>query len=123
MMQVPAGFEALLPFAEWAQKTTNARTAMRQTSTKEDLKSFYDAMSPWIEKILDECDKYPLGELPESHRGIFNLALSLAEVAPHVELYKGLPGVPYSFAESRFIAVHGEDEFWRGEAPNRTRFS
>jgi hypothetical protein len=120
-MQVPPGFEPLLAWEAWAVKTPNLRTAKRRASTREELKSFYDAMQPWIEKILDACDAYELGKLPQSHRDIYSLALSLAEVAPHVELYKGAVGVPFSFEESRFIAVHGDDEFWKGEAPNRPR--
>jgi len=28
-------------------------------------------------------------------------------VAPHIELYRGDPKVPYSFDEARFVADHG----------------
>jgi len=90
-------------------------------ATKEELKDFYDGVLPHVEAILDECDRYVLGTLPESHRGIFNLALSMAEIAPHVEFYRGEPGVPYAFEEARFIAVHGTDETWQALPPNGPR--
>lgn len=48
---------------------------------------------------------------------MFKLALSLAEVAPHVELYGGDPAVPHSFTEDRMIAAHGRQETWRGLSP------
>ena len=74
-----------------------------------------------LEALLDECDKFPLGELPQSHQGIFNVALSMAEIAPHIEFYRGQPGVPYAFEESRFVAVHGRDETWKALPPNGPR--
>jgi hypothetical protein len=120
-MQVPPGFEPLLALSEWALETPNQWTAKRRTASRAELKAFYDSMLPWVEKILDACDAYPLGELPESHRDIFNLTLSLAEISPHVELYKGAVGVPYAYEESRFIAVHGEDLAWQALQPNRPR--
>ena len=49
---------------------------------------------------------YP--ELPPDPQRLFYLAFALAEVAPHIELYRGDPNVPHSFDEERFIAAHGE---------------
>lgn len=120
-MTVPAGFEALLPFEKWNMPTADERTRARREASSEELRAFYDGVLPHVEAILDECDRHALGELPESHRGIFNIALSLAEIAPHVEFYRGQPGVPYAFEEARFIAVHGADETWRALPPNGPR--
>lgn len=120
-MIVPEGFEALKPFAKWNLATADERTTTRRTATADELKSFYDGVLPHIEKILDECDRFALGTLPESHRGIFNLALTMAEIAPHVEFYRGEVGVPYAFEEARFIAVHGADETWQALPPNGPR--
>ena len=66
-------------------------------------------MMPRLEDALDKADEYPLGEMPEDVEQLFFMTLSLAEVAPHIELYGGNPEVPYSFEESRFVAVHGND--------------
>ena len=120
-MIVPAGFEALQSFAKWNLLTADERTAARREASTEELKEFYDAVLPHIEAVLDECDKFELGKLPESHRGIFNIALSMAEIAPHIEFYKGDTGVPFAFEEERFIAVHGSDETWQALPPNGPR--
>lgn len=120
-MTVPAGFEGLASFSRWALATADERTKARREANRGELREFYDAALPQVEAILDECDRFALGELPESHRGIFNIALSLAEIAPHVEFYRGDPGVPYAFEEARFIAVHGVDETWRALPPNGPR--
>ena len=68
---------------EWALATQNERQTRRARSTK--------------------------GELPPDTERLFFLALMLAEISPHVELYKGDPNVPHSFDETRFVAVHGDE--------------
>lgn len=120
-LSVPAGFEALARFSRWALPTADQRTKARREATSEDLREFYEAALPHLEPILDACDRFALGELPESHQDIFNLALSMAEIAPHVEFYRDSPSVPFAFEESRFIAVHGADETWRALPPNGPR--
>ena len=86
-------------------------------ATPQALKAFYDATLPRLEAILAEVDKYPLGGLPEALQPLYNIALSLAEVAPHLELYGGAVGVPYAFEEARFVAVHGAQPTWQGLQP------
>lgn len=120
-MHTPTGFEALAKFSKWNLMTANERTKARSEATEQELRAFYDEVLPHMERVLDECDKYPLGELPETHRGIFNIALSMAEIAPHIEFYRGQPGVPYAFEEVRFLAGHGNDETWRALPPNGPR--
>jgi len=120
-MTVPAGFEALAPFSRWNLMTADERTRARRDATEEDLRAFYEGVLPHIEAVLDECDRFELGTLPESHRGIFNIALSMAEIAPHIEFYKGQVGVPYAFEEARFVAVHGADQTWQALPPNGPR--
>ncbi len=120
-MIVPAGFEALAPFGRWNLMTADERTQARRNASEQDLRDFYEGVLPHIEAVLDECDKFELGTLPESHRGIFNVALSMAEIAPHIEFYKGEVGVPYAFEEARFVAVHGADETWQALPPNGPR--
>ena len=118
---VPVGFEALAIFGKWNLMTADERAKARKQSTPEELRVFYEAVLPHVEAILDACDKYPVGELPKSHQGIFNVALAMAEIAPHIEFYRGQVDVPYSFDESRFIAVHGTDVSWRALPPNGPR--
>lgn len=120
-LAVPPGFEALTPFARWALPTADERTKARREASGTELRAVYDTVLPHIEAILDACDRFALGELPPSHQGIFSLALSIAEIAPHVEFYRDQPGVPYAFEEARFVAVHGTDETWRALPPNGPR--
>lgn len=116
-MTLPPSFAELAPYLDWALPTADDRQAKRLASTSDELRRFYDAVLPRLEDILAEVDRFPLGGLPESHRALFNIALSLAEVAPHIELYGGAVGVPYAFDEARFIAVHGDQPTWKGLAP------
>lgn len=114
---LPPEFAELAPFLDWALATADERQTRRRHATSVELRTFYDAMLPRIEEILVEVDRFPIGKLPESHHAIYNLALSLAEIAPHIELYKGAVGVPYAFEETRFVAVHGDHATWQGRQP------
>lgn len=114
---LPPEYADLTPFLEWALPTADQRYNHRRNASRADLKAFYDAMIPRIEAILSLTDEYPLGQLPETLRPLYYLALSLAEVAPHIELYGGATGVPYAFEETRMIAVHGNQDTALGLAP------
>ena len=107
--QLPADFASLEPFvAKWALGTGKQRHEARLNSTKEELQAFYDAILPEMRKLLAALDQYTLGTLPEELHKLYWLSLSFAEVAPHIELYKGSVGVPYAFAENRFIYEAGD---------------
>lgn len=108
-MTLPKAFETLTPFLAWALPTQDGRQQKRITSPTGELRAFYDAALPLLPKMLAYADQFPLGQLAEEARPVFWLALSLAEVAPHVELYKGDPHVPFSFDEARFVAEHGRE--------------
>ena len=98
--------EYLVP--EWALATQNERETRRARSTRGELQALYDALAPNLDAILEHVDQYPLGETPPDTERLFFLALMLAEISPHVELYSGDPNVPHSFDETRFVAVHGD---------------
>ena len=108
--QLPEGFAELETWAsEWALPTQNTRWDKRLASTREEVITFYNAILPHLERILDHVDQHPLGGLPEQSARLFDLALMHAEIAPNVELYDGDPNVPHSYEEKRFIAVHGNE--------------
>ena len=93
------------PWVEtWGVMTQAEREVARRSATSDELQSFYDAMVPRMEGIIEVLNQYPLGALPDNARTLLNLTLSLAEVAPHVEFYDGSPGVPFAFEEERFIS-------------------
>lgn len=107
--KLPAGFEELEPLvADWSLATHDERYAKRSVVSREELRAFYNAILPRMEEILDKADEYPLGEMPEDVERLFFMALSMAEISPHIELYGGAPLVPHSFDESRFVAVDGD---------------
>jgi hypothetical protein len=107
--RLPGQFNELERFVnEWAFDTENKRTGKRWASTSEQFQTFYDAMVPRIEEILAYLDGFPIDDLPEDVLPLFHLALALAEVAPHVEFYKGAAKVPHSFDASRMIATRGD---------------
>jgi hypothetical protein len=86
---LPAGFETLAPYLDaWVLADSAARSHQRQTSTFEELHSFYTAMLPLAAAALDYLREHKLGALPPPAERLLKLMLSLAEVAPAVEWYK-----------------------------------
>lgn len=107
MISLPEEFADLQPFADrWARPTENERAAARRAARPEELQSFYAAVLRRLPQILERIDKHPLGKVGGADRHLFHLALSLAEVAPHVEFYKLNPGVPFAFEETRMVGAH-----------------
>lgn len=105
---LPTAFESLAPFvAQWALPTQDQRQTTRLHASSAQLRAFYDAMLPLMPAALEHVDTFAIGALPEPSRVLFRMMLSMAEVAPHIELYRGDPKVPHSFDETRFIAEHG----------------
>lgn len=104
---LPPEFPDLQPFAEkWALPTEDERAAARRSARPDELKTFYDAMLVRMPEILERMDRYPLGQVEGADSHLFHMALSLAEVAPHVEFYKLNPNVPFAFNEMRMIGPH-----------------
>lgn len=107
--KLPKGYDDLTPHVEkWSLGTHDGRYVVRREASREELKEFYDTMLPRMDDILNLADEHPLGQMPEDVENLFFMALSIAEVSPHIELYGGDPLVPHSFDESRFVAVDGD---------------
>jgi len=94
-------------FERWDLMTQTEREIQRRRSSAHQMQGFYDAMLPQLEGLIEVLNEYPLNDMSEQPRSLMNLTLSLAEIAPHVEFYDGIAGVPYAFEEERFIAVRG----------------
>ena len=120
---LPAAYRHLEPWVErWALATQVERETTRRASTDAQLKAFYDALVGEGDGIIAHLNAFPLDRLPAPEQRLLYLMLSLAEVAPHVELYRGDPRVPFSFEEERFIAEHGAAPHYCGDLyalPNR----
>ena len=109
-MQLPAPFAKLEQFVDqWALGTERERNSMRLASTIEDIQEFYNAILPEIHDALVYLDEFPLDDMPEDARKLFNLTLSLAEVSNAVERYDE-PAVPNGFDSARFtpFSPYGE---------------
>jgi hypothetical protein len=105
--KLPAEFADLEPFAsKWAQPTEYERAAERRRSSPTELKAFYDAILSRLPDILAAVDRYPLGEVAGQELPLYYMALSLAEIAPHVEFYNLDPRVPFAFREERMLGRH-----------------
>lgn len=107
---VPKGFEDLQKSVDdgWSLPTMNGRMNRRGLSSAVELQAFYDAVMPRLKDILKYMGTFDYPNAPAEALRLFYLTLSLAEVAPHVELFGGNPKVPYSFDETRFHVAHGE---------------
>lgn len=102
--QLPRGFEDLEPFVEWSLATELERSARRQASSMADIQRFYDAMLPRMEEILQFLQRCPPDDNPADVQTLFQMTLSLAEIAPAVENFHQ-PSVVDGYDVKRFIPV------------------
>ncbi|MDA0821811.1 MAG: hypothetical protein O3C28_05230 [Proteobacteria bacterium] len=98
---LPASFSDLQPWTSWALATERERSDKRQASSMEEILVFYNALLPRAEAALEYLEQYPLERMPADANMLLLLTLSLAEVAPAVELF-GQPGVVDGYDVRRF---------------------
>lgn len=85
---LPAGFEALEPFAaRWAIDGSAARAQARNDSSEEERVAFFEAAKGLVGPALDLLDAKPLGALDAAEQRLMNLTLSFAHVAMAVEVH------------------------------------
>lgn len=96
-VSLPAGFEALAPYADtWGKLDDQAsRYLFRQESSMKELKAYYDAAAPRLDEIFDHLDKFPMDDLPEAEALLYRTALGLTEAAMAIEVFNQ-PCVPYA---------------------------
>jgi hypothetical protein len=94
---LPAGFEALAPYAEtWGRLESQLeRYLLRQKSTMDELRAFYAAAAPRLDETFDHLDKFPMDALPPSEALLYRTILGLTEVAEAIEVFNQ-PGVPHA---------------------------
>jgi hypothetical protein len=101
---LPAPFRDLEPHLAWALESEGEREARRLASTIEELRAFYDAMMPRIEKIVEYLNQFALDEMPADARRLLDLAFSWTEIASAVEIYRQ-PRVINGLDPLRFVSV------------------
>ncbi len=102
---LPAQFQDLEQWKEWSLATEQERSARRQASTMEDIKTFYNAMLARMEEVLPYLEQFSMDALPQDATRLFYLTLSLAEVAPAVEQF-GQPSVVDGYDVKRIVTQH-----------------
>ena len=103
---LPEPFHDLEPFAPaWTLATERERSGKRLSSTMEEIQAFYNALLPRMEAVIDYLNQFPLEAMPADARQLMYLTLSLAEVAPAVELFKQ-PSVTDGYDAARFVPMH-----------------
>ena len=91
---LPAGFADLEPYAaKWCLPNEPARYAARLSSTMEELQSFYDAMFPRGEAVLDYLDEFALDTMPEDAEHLLQLMYALIIVSFSIEAFRQ-PQIP-----------------------------
>jgi hypothetical protein len=106
---LPPHFAELTPLlAEWALPTETLRSERRWRATPAEFRAFYDAVVPRLADILAYLGEVAAATAPAEAEQLLYLSLAFAEAAPHVELYRGNPNVPFSFDPRRFVAAHGD---------------
>jgi hypothetical protein len=85
---LPSEFSGLEPFvAQWAVRSMSERHRRRLASTAADRKTFYDAMSPRLQEVIEYLNRFPLHQMPESAATLLQLSMSLMEVSLTQEVY------------------------------------
>ena len=85
--QLPEGFQDLEPYLEWSLATDRECSIKRQTSPMTKITAFYQAIVPRMDEILAYLEQVPLEQVPADAQRLFYLTLSLAKIAPAVEMY------------------------------------
>ena len=90
--KLPQEFRELEPFLGWSLETDRERSVKRKTSPMAEIHAFYTAMVPRMDAILSLLEQFPAasdrdGGLSPEIRRLFCLTLSLAKIAPAVEMY------------------------------------
>src|SRR5262245_12676467 len=99
---LPAAFQDLAPFLNWALAKEHERLQKRVGSTMTEIVTFYNTMLARMEPIIEYLKQFPADRLPPEGQTLFHLSLSLIEVANAVELYKQ-PRLPNGFHPARFV--------------------
>ena len=106
---LPAQFHELEQWMAWSLATDQERSAKRQASSMDDIKTFYHAMLARMDEVLTYLEQFPVDALPEDATRLFHLTLSLAEVAPAVEQF-GQPSVVDGYDIIRVAVQHNNSK-------------
>ena len=98
-VSLPAGFEELESFGDWAVHGERARYDKRVETSMEELQAFYDAAFARLDDACTYFDGYGLDDLPEEGVRLLWMMCALVTVSFPVEAWRQ-PRVPDSGASS-----------------------
>jgi hypothetical protein len=85
--RLPAGFEALEPFAAtWAVAGAANRAERRMSSSEADRVAFFEAAKDLLAPALARLDEKPLDQFDEAERRLMDLMLTFAHVVFAVDV-------------------------------------
>jgi hypothetical protein len=113
---LPQEFSDLQDLADhWSLPTELERQRKRLSSSMSELRTFYDALVPRAEAILEHMRLLEAGgkpkSIPDESRNLIYLLFSLAEVGQAIEVH-GQPEVVNGFQAERWVPEH-ETAVWR----------
>jgi len=97
---LPDQFADLEPFAAtWCLGSENKRYNRRLATPIQEMRTFYDAVTPRAEAAMAYLEQFPLDELPEDGLNLLHLLYSMIEVSFPIEVWHQ-PRVPDSGSAS-----------------------
>ena len=87
--KLPAGFEDLEPYAQFAIASREERFRKRFEFDMDQIRAFYDTILPRTDAIMAHLNAMDLATLPEPERRLLTMMLMLVEVSRCVELWNG----------------------------------
>lgn len=98
-----AEFEDLLD--TWRTSSQRERVEKRITSSPQELRAFYERLTPRLDEILSYLKDKKLAALSDQDKALLELTLSLSEVSIAVENYGANPTVTDGFDVRRLEIV------------------
>jgi hypothetical protein len=87
MSVLPKGFEALEKFAaEYALATPVERQKKRASLTIDELREFYAAVYPHMDRIFQHLKKVPIDALSREDKALYNLGATWFELSHPIDL-------------------------------------
>lgn len=82
------GFPELEKFvAAWGLPTAHERLIKRSNTSLDEIQTFYDAITPRLEEIIDFLNQYPVDDIPPEYLPLSYTALAVCEIDDVVNVW------------------------------------
>jgi hypothetical protein len=99
----PKEFADLERLRDWSLPGEVDRIGKRMESSDDEIRAFYDAMLPRMDDVYQYLNRFPLTDMPEDARRLFDVAKSFMEIANIAE--RGRSRIAWRFDVSRFVPM------------------